>query len=207
MWNGYRCQLTPLEMAARRRNAPKSTGPRTWAGKFRSSLNSLKGSFCPPWREPLIKVQGGDPRGLRRLHRDLISLLLPQDRYMAERVAELADACWEKVGVLHPLPWDVFLEERLRQAEERIESELGLLIQALSQRARKWRYRLERDLRATVSSRTELRECIESRLPLMAEAARTTRRMHYISAGRRRRIRYIIRKGESWYVVEKKACE
>ncbi len=43
--------LEPWKIAARRRNALKSTGPRTAVGKRRSALNSLKWRLCPPWQE------------------------------------------------------------------------------------------------------------------------------------------------------------
>lgn len=166
--------LTPLDLAARRRNAQKSTGPRTAAGKFRSSLNSLKDGLCPLERALMIEFQGEDVREYRRLHRDLISLLLPQDPYLANRVADLAEACWEKVCVLRAPVWQRFREEHIWQAEERIEVELGCLLQALSLRSRKWRYRLEQDAGGAFHSLSQLRERVESRLPILVERAEAT---------------------------------
>jgi hypothetical protein len=162
--------LTPLELAARRRNAQKSTGPRTAAGKFRSSLNSLKHGLCPFVRERMIEFRGEDVREYRRLHRDLINLVLPEDPYLANRVAALAEACWEKVCALRASAWERFREEHIWQAEERIEEELGWLVQALSLRSRKWRYRLEQDAGGPFNSLSELRGRIESRLPIFVEA-------------------------------------
>jgi hypothetical protein len=167
--------LTPLELAARRRNAQKSTGPRTAAGKFRSSLNSLKHGLCPFVRERMIEFRDEDVREYRRLHRDLINLLLPEDPYLANRVADLAEACWEKVCALRASAWERFREEHIWQAEERMEEELGWLVRALSLRSRKWRYRLEQDAGGTFNSLSELRARIESHLPIFVEAHEATK--------------------------------
>jgi hypothetical protein len=175
-------QLAPLELAARRRNAQKSTGPRTAAGKFRSSLNSLKRELCPFVRERMIEFWGEDVREYRRLHRDLINLLLPRDLYLAERVAELAEACWEKVCALRAPAWRGFREDRVREAEERIEEELALLILALRGQSRQWRYRLECDLGATFNSDAQLRERIEARLPVLLRAVEATTIASYAAA-------------------------
>jgi hypothetical protein len=175
-------QLTPLELAARRRNAQRSTGPRTAAGKFRSSLNSLKRELCPFVRERMIEFWGEDVREYRRLHRDLINLLLPRDLYLAERVAELAEAWWEKVCALRAPAWRGFREDRVREAEERIEGELAFIIEALRGQSRQWRYRLECDLGATFNSDAQLRERIEARLPVLLKAAEATTIACYATA-------------------------
>jgi hypothetical protein len=177
-------QLTPLELAARRRNAQKSTGPRTAAGKFRSSLNSLEHELCPFVRERMIEFWGEDVREYRRLHRDLINLFPPEHPYLAERVAELAEAWWEKVCALRAPAWRGFREERVRKAEERIEGELALLIQALRGQSRKWRYRLECDLGATFNSDAQLRERIEARLPVLLRAVEATTIASYAATSR-----------------------
>jgi len=177
-------QLTPLELAARRRNAQRSTGPRTAAGKFRSSLNSLKRELCPFVRERMIEFWGEDVREYRRLHRDLIYLLLPQDLYLAERVADLVEACWEKVCALRAPAWQGFREDRVREAEERIEGELAYIIETLRGQSRKWRYRLEADLGATFDSTAQLRERIEAWLPVLRRAAEATTIASYAAAAR-----------------------
>jgi len=177
-------QLTPLELAARRRNAQKSTGPRTPAGKFRSSLNSLKRELCPFVRERMIEFWGEDVREYRRLHRDLIYLLLPRDLYLAERVADLAEAWWEKVCALRAPAWQGFREDRVREAEERIEWELAFIIPALRGQSRQWRYRLECDLGATFNSDAQLRERIEARLPVLLKAVEATTIASYAATPR-----------------------
>ena len=40
--------ITPARRAAQRRNAEKSTGPRTARGKAQSRLNGLRHGFCSP---------------------------------------------------------------------------------------------------------------------------------------------------------------
>ena len=175
-------QLTPLELAARRRNAQRSTGPRTAAGKFRSSLNSLKRELCPFVRERMIEFWGEDVREYRRLHRDLINLLPPEHPYLADRVADLAEACWEKVCALRAPAWRGFREDRVREAEERIEEELAFIIQALRGQSRQWRYRLEADLGATFDSTPQLRERIEAWLPVLRRAAEATTIATYAAA-------------------------
>ncbi len=48
--------LTPARLAANRRNALKSTGPRTAAGKRRVALNALSRDQCP--KEPCGRARG-----------------------------------------------------------------------------------------------------------------------------------------------------
>jgi hypothetical protein len=90
----------PWEIAARRRNPLKSTGPCTAAGKRRSSLNGLQRGLCAPWREHLLLLSCEDRRDYRRLHRDLISVLQPEDPYISHLVAALTDEWWKKVETL-----------------------------------------------------------------------------------------------------------
>ncbi len=61
--------LTPTELAARRQNARKSTGPRTVAGKARVRLNALRhGWRSARWRRFLLAL-GIKPRPFLRLDR------------------------------------------------------------------------------------------------------------------------------------------
>ena len=71
--------LTPLALAARRRNAQKSTGPRSAAGKFRSSLNALKYEPFSIVLAEMIRFLGEDIHAYRKMHREVIALFLPQD--------------------------------------------------------------------------------------------------------------------------------
>jgi hypothetical protein len=162
--------LTPLELAARRRNAQKSTGPRTAAGKFRAMLNSLKRPLPPPFITFELWPGEENLRAYRRLHRDLISLLLPQDEFEAQLIAHLAETWWEKVFALSGPPWVGDREMRRLQAEEEIERELFDLVQGREYASRKWRYCLERDLGGPFFSLPELRQRIEAGLPVLTRA-------------------------------------
>ena len=57
--------ITPARRAANRRNAQKSTGPRTARGKAQSRLNSLRHGFCSPayrqFRLALLEAPPGCP--------------------------------------------------------------------------------------------------------------------------------------------------
>jgi len=78
--------LSAAWLAANRRNALKSTGPKTAAGKRRVALNgrpvdtpSLRSgqALCSPELERQLRARGEHPRDFRRLHRDLIALFRP----------------------------------------------------------------------------------------------------------------------------------
>src|SRR5215469_12485977 len=55
--------VTPDRLAANRRAARKSTGPRTAAGKSRSSLNALRGGCRSKTIELLLEVISEAPQG------------------------------------------------------------------------------------------------------------------------------------------------
>ena len=59
---------------ANRRNALKSSGPRSAARKRRVALNACRG-LCSEELERQFRARGEDPREFRRLHRDLIGIL------------------------------------------------------------------------------------------------------------------------------------
>ncbi len=71
--------LSPARLAANRRNAQKSTGPKTKAGKRRVALNARRFGFSPPEIEQQLRARGEDPRDFRRLHRDVAALFQPHD--------------------------------------------------------------------------------------------------------------------------------
>ena len=57
--------LTPARLAANRRNAQKSTGPRTAAGKRRAALNSRRRGLVSPEIERQFEERVEDPQHLR----------------------------------------------------------------------------------------------------------------------------------------------
>ena len=88
--------LSPARLAANRRNAQKSTGPKTKAGKRRVALNARRLGFAPPEIERQLRARGEDPRDFRRLHRDVAGLFPPHDVTGEAAVRLLAMTWWEK---------------------------------------------------------------------------------------------------------------
>ena len=86
--------LSPARLAANRRNAKKSTGPKTKAGKRRVALNGRR--LASPEIERQLRARGEDPRDFRRLHRDVAALFQPQDVPGDAAVQLLALTWWEK---------------------------------------------------------------------------------------------------------------
>lgn len=159
-----RRRLTAAQLAANRRNAKKSTGPRTPEGKRRAALNSLKKSLCPHWRALLIPLKGQNPRDYKGLHRDLIAMLEPDNSFFRALVRDLVESWWEKLcwlrgeilGPTGPAMRDKFDLE--------IESRLTRYLTALSLHKRKWNAWLVCALGAPISSPAMLRERMEVRL-------------------------------------------
>jgi len=89
-------QLSTQQIAANRRNALKSTGPRTVAGKQRSRLNALKHGLNAQSFRKAMPGLGEDPREYERMHRDLIDSLQPANRLEAKLVEDLARLWWKK---------------------------------------------------------------------------------------------------------------
>lgn len=90
--------LTSVEIETRRRNARKSTGPRTEAGKRRSSLNALKHG-CYSVGESLryaMEALGEDPEEFERLLRNLIAARRPADAVEMLLVEDIAVLVWKK---------------------------------------------------------------------------------------------------------------
>jgi len=66
--------LTPARLAANCRNALKSTGPRTAAGKAWSRLNGLRsGSRSPAYRELLVALMEAEPCGIEQAARTALT--------------------------------------------------------------------------------------------------------------------------------------
>lgn len=88
--------LTPAELAARRANARKSTGPRTLLGKVQVRLNALKdGRYAKPFRRFLLDL-GEDPREFDRRLCGLIAAFQPSDARALGEVERLAALYWDK---------------------------------------------------------------------------------------------------------------
>jgi hypothetical protein len=86
--------MTPALVAANRRNAQKSTGPRTEAGKRRVMLNGLKhGLRSRSFRDSLTK-SGADTVPVDRNFLFLTLYLRPQKRHEVHRIARFVQALW-----------------------------------------------------------------------------------------------------------------
>ncbi len=89
-------KLSPLSLEARRRNARKSTGPRTQRGIRRAALNSLRhGWFAqPPWRSMLALDE--EPGDYRRLLEELLAAHRPANPAQRLLVEDIALLRWRK---------------------------------------------------------------------------------------------------------------
>jgi hypothetical protein len=93
-----RKQLTKAEIEARRRNARKSTGPRTRQGKARSRLNALKHGASTQARSFYASMLdlGEDPEGFRHLLKSLMAARPPADAVEMMLIEDLAVLEWKK---------------------------------------------------------------------------------------------------------------
>ncbi len=82
---------SPARLAADRRNAQRSTGPRTAAGKRRAALNSHRRGLAPPEIERQLQDRGENPHDFRRLYRDLVALFPPHEASDETAVRVLAE--------------------------------------------------------------------------------------------------------------------
>lgn len=163
--------LKSWEIAARRRNAQESTGPRSREGKRRAALNSMKWRVCTKDEEERLVARGEDPREFRRLHRDLIGLLKPFDAGLDRLVGRLTGEFWEKRRLLAAAPHAKDRERWLPEINSKIELTLAHLVAELVVRTPSWYRSLTSTLGGLVSSPADLRQGIEGRLQSFGGAA------------------------------------
>jgi len=89
-------QHGPLRIAANRRNALKSTGPKTAAGKRRVGLNALRQGLGSEELVRDLRRRGEDLRDFRRVERDLIAIFQPRDAETKRTVELMAWTWWQK---------------------------------------------------------------------------------------------------------------
>ncbi len=154
--------MTPARLAANRRNALKSTGPRTRAGKHRASLNGRTQGLCPQQLERELRARGEDLGEFRRLHRDLIAIFRPQDVAAIGVVEGLARTWWEKARRIRH--WVAAGPPLTKDLDTRLEELLLFLVHVLRQRHEWWRHRLISVLGQSLQSPEDVRRQIESRL-------------------------------------------
>jgi hypothetical protein len=91
-------ELTPSQLESRRRNAQKSTGPRTAAGKHRAALNALKyGAYVTrQTMEQSMVLLGEDPREFHAFRDSLLASRQPADAVERMLVEDIAVLAWKK---------------------------------------------------------------------------------------------------------------
>jgi hypothetical protein len=155
---------SPLRIAANRRNALKSTGPRTAAGKRRVALNARRRDLCSEEVERQLQARGEDPREFRRLHRDLIAIFRPKEPGAVQAVEQMAHTWWEKARRIRN--WVAASQARTDDLDSRLEKLLIFLVYGERQRHGWWRHRLAAVLGRRLGSPAEVVQKIEARLLL-----------------------------------------
>jgi len=166
--------LSAARLAANRRNARKSTGPRTKAGKRRAALNASR--LASPEIERQLQARGEDPHDFRRLHRDVAALLQPHDVATEAAVQLLAVTWWEKARrVRNCVTASSALTDDL---DEKIEELLTFVVYVQRQLHQPWQARLMEVLGPELGKPADVRRRIERRLFIFGatKAARTYRR-------------------------------
>ncbi len=127
-------------LAANRRNAQKSTGPKTPAGKRRAALNSQRRGLASPEIERQLQERGEDPDDFRRLHRDLVALFPPHEACDETAVRVLAETWWEKARRLRDGAGDG--KPLTGNLDAKIEQLLMFLVNKQRERHERWHVRL-----------------------------------------------------------------
>ena len=91
-------KLTPRQLESNRRNAQKSTGPRSDAGKRRVALNALKyGRYTGPHTmEQSMLLLGEDPHEFHAFRESLLASRQPTDAMERMLVEDIAMLAWKK---------------------------------------------------------------------------------------------------------------
>ena len=160
-------------LAANRQNALKSTGPRSRAGKYRSSLNLQSRSLMPAAVERELRARGEDPREFCRLHRDLAAIFRPSNQAVSAAVAMLAGAWWQKARRIRQ--WVGAGTASCADLDSRIEDLLVLVIDQMRKRHQHWIARLGEAVGIPIGSPAEVRRGIEDQLKLFGGRPRAGR--------------------------------
>jgi len=91
-------ELTPELLAAKRKSARLSTGPRTPAGKQNSKLNALKhGQYAAPENHyEVMLALGEDPEEFDNLKQELMSAFAPGEALWEKQVEDIAKLYWRR---------------------------------------------------------------------------------------------------------------
>ncbi len=154
--------LSPARLAVNRRNARKSTGPKTKAGKRRVALNALRLGLVPPEIGQQLRASGEDPRDFRRLHRDVAALFPPPDGTGEVAVQLLTRIWWKKARRIRN--WVGAGPAPTKELDEKIEELLVHLVSAQRERHGRWRVRLMEVLGPGLGGPGDTRRTMERRL-------------------------------------------
>jgi hypothetical protein len=155
-------RASPRRIAANRRNALRSTGPESSAGKLRAALNARCQGLCPQDVEQELRTRGEDPRDFCRLHLDLIAIFQPKDGSASQALELLAITWWKKARRLRqwvgarPAPCD--------DLDAQLEALIVLVVNILRRRRERWGVRLASVLGRPIGSPANVRDRIERRL-------------------------------------------
>jgi hypothetical protein len=155
-------QPSPQRLAANRRNASKSTGPRTAAGKRRAALNGLRQELLSEELARDLKHRGEDPREFRRLHLDLIALFQPHDAPSHQTLELMAWTWWRKAR--RARGWTASSPVQADDLDALLEELLLRMVNLLRSRHEWWNHRLAAVLGWPVGGPASVRRQIESRL-------------------------------------------
>ena len=159
-----RGRVSPRRLAANRRNALKSTGPRTKGGKYRSALNARKRGWCPEALERELRARGEDPREFCCLHRDLAAIFRPTDAVASTAVELLARTWWQKARRLRQ--WVGAGVPACAEIDARLDALLGVVVGLMRDRHQPWKTRLAAVVGPVIGGRSETRRQIEGQLSL-----------------------------------------
>jgi len=152
--------VTAALVAANRRNALKSTGPRTQAGKRRSALYSRDCNLIPPNLESELRAHHGDARDFLGLHRDLLAIFQPHGQAQVRGVELLASLWWEKARRMRVAAGP----PRSDDLNVLLETALDFVVRAQQREHAWWRTRLASVIGRPIGSPANVRRRIEARL-------------------------------------------
>jgi len=167
-------RLNARQLESNRRNAQKSTGPRSKTGKYRSALNAENRRLLPEAVERDLRARGEDPREFLRLHRDLVGIFHPFHPDIAKAVAMLASAWWQKARRIRQ--WVGAGAARSPELDARIEALLVVVVTQLQKHHGPWHRRLMASVGQPIGPPREVRSKIERRLALFGAKPATTKR-------------------------------
>ena len=154
---------TTRQIAANRRNARKSTGPRTGAGKSVSRLNGVRHGLTAN----TTVLEGEDAKAFSRLQRELIDRLTPKGPVEGELVDRLVALLWRlrrapaaEAALLAALDEET-AGARPSQAATDLHDRHGILVARLQ----RYEMHLERSFMRTLALLGKLREGQKPALP------------------------------------------